>query len=239
MKWRESLNLRARIRRMASRLGSDRPTLIMKNGDRDSDYQWTAEVTTSQGTWRSPPTMPYRELRWKLLFMGINKDEIQKAEIKAYVEKAEFHYRRLEMEYLPFLQAALAGEREVPEQRPFTEGWLAYALFCHDEISSLNKVIGSADAENHSIPTYDEISWAFLRLRRRGWLAVEGDLYGLMPEGHRAVKEIVDKDEPPWPEWSHEQWTAYVLGHGPRIGRTWALKKLEDWISDNPPPGDE
>ncbi len=49
---------------------------------------------------------------------------------------------------------------------------------------------------------------------------------GLTPEGYRAVKEIVDKDEPPWPDWSHEQWTEYVKGNVPRIKRTWSLKNL-------------
>ena len=172
--------------------------------------------------------------------MGLDKDEIFKAETKAYVENANSTYRRVEKKYLPFIQAALAGEREVPEQKPFDEGWLAYALLAHPTkgLHPLWEVLGSADAENHAIPTYDEISWAFLRLRRRGWLAIEGDTYGLTPEGYRAVKEIVDKDEPPWPDWSHEQWTEYVKGNVPRIKRTWSSEKLEKWILDHP-PGDE
>lgn len=214
-----------------------------------SIYQFTAEVTGPQGSWSSPHPMPLLELRRKLLSMGLDKGEIENAEATAYHEyfmteanlkacheEAKITYGRIEKKYLPFILAALAGEREVPEQRPFDEGWLAYALLCNKGPRHLWEVLFSADAENHAIPTYDEISWAFLRLRRRGWLAVEGEQFGLTPEGSRAVKEIVDKDEPPWPDWTPLQWTAYVLGHVPRINRTWSLRKLDDWISENPPP---
>jgi hypothetical protein len=200
--------------------------------------------------------MPLLELRRKLLSMGLDKGEIENAEAiayheyfmpennaetRAYIEHAEATYQRVEKEYLPFIQAALAGEREVPAQTPFAVGWLAYSLLAHhtnEGLRPLWEVLFSADAENHAIPDYDEISWAFLWLRRRGWLAVEGDTFGLTPEGRRAVQEIVDKDEPPWPDWTPLQWTSYVLGHGPRINRKWALKKLEDWILKNPPPSD-
>lgn len=224
--------------------------LIIKIVGEGSIYQFTAEVTAPQGSWSSPHPMPLLELRRNLFSMGLDEDEISNAETKAYheyfmtennlktaVEDAKTTYGRVEKKYLPFIQAALAGERDVPAQKPFAEGWLAYSLL-HEGLRPLWEVLFSADAENHAIPTYDEISWAFLRLRRRGWLAVEGERFGLTPEGSRAVKEIVDKDEPPWPDWTPLQWTAYVLGHGPRINRTWALKKLEDWILKNPPPSD-
>ncbi|MDW5562958.1 MAG: hypothetical protein SA339_07000 [Methanomassiliicoccus sp.] len=132
---------------------------------KDDHYLWTAEVTTPQGIWRTPqPTHP-RELNQMLLSMGVDKDEIFNARTKAFTEDAEITYRRLEKEYLPFLQAVLAGEREVPKQEPFAEGWLAYALLAHhtnEELRPLWEVLYSADAENHAIPTYDEISWAFL-----------------------------------------------------------------------------
>ena len=105
---------------------------------------------------------------------------------------------------------------------------------------SLMQVIWSADAANHKIPNCDEISWAFWRLRERGWLAIEGDMYDLTPEGRRAVREIVDRGEPPWPVWNFEEWAFYMRTGRPVLPkRTWPVKKLEDWISENPLPGDE
>jgi hypothetical protein len=102
------------------------------------------------------------------------------------------------------------------------------------------EIIRSADAVNHSIPKYDEISWAFLRLRRRGWLAVEGELYGLTSEGYRAVQEIEDRGEPTWPGKKIEGWISYVTtGQSVFSRMTWPIKKLEDWISKNPPPSEE
>jgi hypothetical protein len=104
---------------------------------------------------------------------------------------------------------------------------------------SLLEVIGLADAIQHLIPNYDEISWAFLRLRRRGWLVIEGEMYGLTPEGRRAIKEIVDRGEPPlWVRklqlWIYLKTYLPVLPKGPR-----PIDKLKDWISENPPPGNE
>jgi hypothetical protein len=117
----------------------------------------------------------------------------------------------------PFLQAALAGEWEVPEQRPFIEGWLAYALYSYEGLCPLDEVLGWADAWNHEIPDPDEVSWAFLRLRKRGWLAIEGEMYGLTPEGRRAVKEIVSRGKKPH----------LLLDQ---------VRKLEKCFSDNPLP---
>jgi len=125
-------------------------------------------------------------------------------------------YRQWAEEITPQLHAALAGEREVPPQPPFIEAWLADALFYYDRPLSLEEVIESADAIDHAIPNPDEIAWAFLRLRKRGWLLVVGDLYGLTAEGRRAIEVIVAQGEAPW-----------------RVGR------LEEWISAHPPPGEE
>src|SRR3990172_7021943 len=125
-------------------------------------------------------------------------------------------YRQWAEEVAPELQAALAGEREVPPQPPFAEGWLADALFYYERPLSLEEVIESADAINHAIPNPEEIAWAFLRLRRRGWLLVEEDLYGLTGEGRRAIEGIVTQGEAPW-----------------RVGR------IEAWISTHPPPADQ
>ena len=110
----------------------------------------------------------------------------------------------------PGLQAALAEERKVQPQKPSVETWLGLALHYHDRLLSLWEVIESADALNHDIPNPDEVAWAFLSLRKRGWLAVEGDMYGLTIEGRRAISTIVCQQN-------------YEL--------------LNDWIQDHPPSG--
>jgi hypothetical protein len=110
----------------------------------------------------------------------------------------------------PILRPALAGERKVPPQKPFVEAWLGYALYSYDKLLSLEEVIASADSIAHGIPKPDEVAWAFLSLRKRGWLAVHEDMYGLTPEGRLAISTIVVQD---------------------------SLKRLSDWISSHPPSG--
>src|SRR6266851_3200256 len=88
-------------------------------------------------------------------------------------------YREWADEMKQAVQAALNGEREVPLQRPSVETWLGLALHYYDRLLSLWEVIESADALNHAIPNTDEVAWAFLCLKKRGWLAVQGDMYGL------------------------------------------------------------
>jgi len=106
-----------------------------------------------------------------------------------------FHsYRQWAEKITPQVRAALAGERDTPVQRPFTEAWLSYALFWGEPPLSLEEVIASADALNHDIPGPDEIAWAFLRLRKRGWLAFpDDDSYALTAEGRVAIEGIVGK----------------------------------------------
>ena len=89
------------------------------------------------------------------------------------------------------LRAALAGEVKVSEQKPFSEAWLAYALFPFERPVPLEEVIGSADAIDHGVPNVDEVVWAFLRLRKRGWLVVQEDLYRLTAEGRRAINTVL------------------------------------------------
>jgi len=128
-------------------------------------------------------------------------------------------YRQWAEDIAPQLHAALSGEREVAPQEPFDEAWMAYALF-HIESSvpvPLKNVIEIADGINHSIPNPDEIAWAFLRLMKRGWLAVQGDSYGLTTEGRDSVKRIVGGG-------------GYILEE---------LERLTDWISTHAPSGDE
>jgi len=94
---------------------------------------------------------------------------------------------------------------------------------------SLRDVLESADALEHAIPNYDEISWAFLRLRRRGWLAIDGEMYGLTLEGRRAVKKIADR-------WEKLSLLLDRVGKSSLLDR---VSKLEKWFSNHPPPGDE
>lgn len=209
------------------------PLKIVKQGD----DLYSAEVTASNGTWRSPP-LPSVELDSKLFRLGYNILEVDRAfKEVGVVITPEITYRHVAKITRPFLQAALAREREVPEQKPSTEAWFVDALI-YDKTYSLERVIAMADAINHAIPNYDEISWAFLRLRKRGWLAIEGDTYGLTLEGRLAIQDIWERGES-WPvkkigEWIYVKTGRRIIGEG-----TTSTKKLEKWILKNPPPGDE
>ena len=111
-------------------------------------------------------------------------------------EKLRFDsYRQWAEVITPGLRAALAGDREGPPHTPFSEAWLAYALHYYDRPQTLEEVIESADAINHAIPNPDEVAWAFLRLRSRGWLAEQGNLYGLTAAGRQAIEAIVGGDD--------------------------------------------
>lgn len=128
-------------------------------------------------------------------------------------EKLRFDsYRQWAEAITPGLRAALVGDREVSPQPPFIEAWLADALFYYDTPLSLEDVIESADAINHSIPNPDEVAWAFLRLRNRGWLAEQGNLYGLTAGGRRTIEAIVGRD--------------FVLD---------GLERLTKWVSTHSP----
>jgi hypothetical protein len=122
-------------------------------------------------------------------------------------------YVKWAQEIAPRVLAALSGKVEVPEQRPSTEAWLTYALYWKDSQLSLEDMIRYADVVGHSIPNALEISWALLRLRKRGWLSIQKDSYGLTDEGRRAVGGIV--------------------GSGDLRKR---IERLEEWTSAHPPP---
>ncbi len=196
--------------------------------DKQGDDLYTADVTPPQGSWRSPHPMPNDELGRNLLSMGCEAVEIQNALQDAGFEPFSSGDREAAKIIRPLLIAALAGEREVPAQTPFTEAWSACALSVKEGARFLSEVIGSADALNDAVPNPDEISWAFLRLRRRGWLVIDGERFGLTPEGRRTVEEIVDRREPPWPDWSREEWMFHVKSGRPAIRRTRSVKKLEE-----------
>lgn len=180
------------------------PIKIVREGD-----LYAAEVTPPQGAWRSSHPLPNDELGRKLLSLGCDPAEIRHALLEAGVEPFTHEYRELAEKARPHLLAALAGRRKVRTQRPFTEAWLGYALYYYSRPLSLWEVIESADSVNHLIPDPDEIAWAFLRLRARGWLAVQGDTYGLTEEGRLAMGTIVNEG---------------------------VVERLEKWISANPSP---
>ena len=119
-------------------------------------------------------------------------------------------YRDLAEKFGPIVRAALARELRVPEQDQFSEAWLGYALFQEKAMVSLDLVLGQADILNAAVPTAEEVAGAFLRLKKRGWLAVEGDSYGLTSEGRRTIDKIVSQPK------------VYLL---------------TKWITDHPPTG--
>ena len=174
--------------------------------------KYIAEVTPPDGQWRTPYPMSVEELAVALKNIGCGR----KASGDAFQEALLQSYRPMADEFSPQIRAALNRERDVPRQEPFSEAWLAYALYYYSRPLSLWEVLESADAINHLIPNPDEIAWAFLNLRKRGWLVVEGELYGLTPEGRRAIDAIV------------------AQGHAPR-----PVLSLEEWITAHPPPSNE
>src|SRR5213594_3248180 len=126
---------------------------------------------------------------------------------------APFHsYRQWAEAIAPQLQMLLAAESMIPPQRPFTEAWITMALFWDDSPHSLEGIIATADAINHDIPYPEEIAWALVRLRKRGWLVEQGGSYQLSAEGRGYIEHItgeggvLDKAE------RLEEWT---LAHPP------------------------
>jgi len=94
----------------------------------------------------------------------------------------------------PTLRAAFAGEYEVPPQRTVAEPLIAYALFIDNSPESIAKVVDTADYIWRLVPTADELAWAFVQLKSRGWLLVQGNLYGLTAEGKSAIASVVGED---------------------------------------------
>ena len=173
---------------------------------------YTAEVTPPHGQWRSPYPMRAGELLVALRSIGCSQTDID----EAIREVTTLRTRRLwEEEITPTVHAALSGEYEVPAQPPRTEALLAYALFLGESPLALSAIVDTVDFTYRLVPTPDEIAWAFLRLRRREWLAQQGNLYGLTVEGRRAIEDIV--------------------GEGSALDR---IERLKVWTLAHPPPGD-
>ena len=125
------------------------------------------------------------------------------------------HYRKFAADMTPQLQTLLSGRKPVPPQRPFTEAWITYALYCQKSHLPvpLENVLASADAINHAVPIAAEVAWALLRLRKRGWLVEGGNTYGLTPASRSSV--------------------GTTLGEG---GLWERVKRLESWTTTHPTP---
>lgn len=187
------------------------PIRIVQEGD-----LYAAELTPPHGTWRSPRPMRSDELGRKLLSMGCDPGEIRHALLAAGVKPFSDAYRKAAEGARPLLQAALAGELEVPptSQAPFTEAWFACVLFDKSDLT-LDEIIGEADFISRSVPTASETAWAIQRLRKRGWLSAKRNRFSLTAAGRRAIGSIMGEE------------------------RTWeAVRRLEEWTAAHPPSDD-
>ena len=140
--------------------------------------------------WQSPRPMPTNELWLALREAGCTTEEIVTAFEGVPRPSSYYHFAD---DMLPMIEAALAGKREVPPQKPFSEAWIAVSILCEDLSGTthhLEDILEQADSINIGIPTADEVAWAFLRLRKRGWLSIERGEYRLTPEGCRAIQSI-------------------------------------------------
>ena len=109
------------------------------------------------------------------------------------VERALEAYRKWSKQIAPYVQAAVAGKVQVPHQTLSAEVWLTFALYWEGPEKTLENLVRDADVVNHSLPSAEEIAWTLLRLKSRGWLSIQGDLYGLTTEGMDTVGSIVGK----------------------------------------------
>lgn len=173
---------------------------------------WTAEVTPPHGRWRSPRPMGIGHLIDALKSIGCLQADIDHALRDAAVAQSQHYW---DDEIRPKVQAALNGSYQVPPQPPRTEALLAYVLFQADSPIPLRDVVDTADFIYRLVPTSDEIAWAFLLLRKRGWFVEEGHLYGLTEEGRRTIESIV--------------------GEGRALDR---VERLKQWSLAHPPPSD-
>ena|SRR5689334_13277355 len=127
-------------------------------------------------------------------------------------------YERAAEAALPKLRAALEGKLRVPPQAESAEAALALALFYDDKakpgtLQELEGILSMAEYVTDEIPSWAQVAEGFLRLRARGWLAQEGDRWGLTRPGREAIGAIV---------------TASKVAA--------ALDEVERWLGLNPAP---
>ena len=116
----------------------------------------------------------------------------QEVSNEAFHEAWFQQYRHWAEHAEPLVREALDGERHVAPESPFVEAWLSYSLYSSEGELSLQELLEAADSVNKLIPTPDEISWAFLQLRKRGWLTENLGRYGLTIEARRIIRTIAD-----------------------------------------------
>ncbi len=176
---------------------------------------YSAQVTRDgiDPIWQSSRPMPTNELWLALRAVGCTPEEIVSAFEGVPRPSSYYHFAD---DMLPKIEDALAGKRQVPPQKPFAEAWIAVSIFCEDlsgkSAHRLEDVLEQADSINIAVPTADEVAWAFLRLRKRGWLSTEKGEYRLTPEGRRMIQSIA--------------------GDAPGFE---SAKRLEEWASVHPP----
>lgn len=181
------------------------PVKVLKEGN-----LYSAVVTEAGGglRWQTPHPMPTNELWLALKAAACTPEEIVEA-FRGVPRPSGYYHIADEM--MPGIDAALAGRRAVPVQKAFVEAWIALALECEPSAAPLEDILEQADSINIAVPTTDEVAWAFLRLRERGWLTIEGGKFGLTAEARRKVGSVVGK-----------------------MAGFHSAKHLEEWLSANP-----
>jgi len=132
------------------------------------------------------------------------------------VERALEVYSQWSRQIAPYVQAALAGKVQVPRQTVSAEVWLTFALYWEGSKKTLENLVRDADVVGHSLPSAEEIAWTLLSLRNRGWLSIQGDLYGLTSEGMRTVESVLDKGSL---KERTQRLTAWLSSHSPQSDR--------------------
>lgn len=134
-------------------------------------------------------------------------------DLKETVERALATYRERSRQVAPYVQAAVAGKIQVPPQSLSSEVWLTYALYWEGSKKTLEELIRDADVVGHSLPSAKEIAWTLLSLRNRGWLSIQGELFGLTPEGMQTIKTVVATGNL---RERYQRLTTWISSHSPK-----------------------
>ncbi len=176
------------------------------------DGLFEAEVSGPDSKWRTPHPMTSNDLARALLSLGCSPLEIATEFRKAGIVSYSGYYRTFASDTVPRVEAVLAGEVMVRPMSAFEEAWIALALFLSDAPLTVEGIIEGADSIEHAIPNSDEVAWALLKLRERGWLVSAGGTYNLTDRGKEMIESILNRSK--------------GLSH---------LRSLEEWLATNPP----
>ena len=103
-----------------------------------------------------------------------------------------------------------------PPDWPYQEVTIAYTMYYNESTTPLAKILQEMDRMDYSYSNAHVVGAAFLRLRKRGWLAIERNhSYGLTSEARQLMNTII-KSERYWGKIDED---------------------LERWMYANPPPG--